>query len=251
MTKIFVPLAISRIPANAQVASHFVRESYLRKLYHYGLTPVLVPALTPIEVAEKLYAECAGVLFTGGGDIDPKLYGEQLHPKTEIDDPRRDEFELYFLKKTLADKKPYLGICRGCQMLAVASGGSLYQHVPDIAPSEHHGVSEGGTYDDLLASTNGHEIVVTPGTRAFDFIQKEKIAVNSGHHQSVNNPGTNLVVSGKSEAGIVEILEHTDKTYFCFGLQSHPECCNTEFVGSRQNDKLDVFFEMFANASKR
>lgn len=251
MSKILIPLAISRSSKDTLVPNHFVRETYLYKLFAYKLTPILLPVHSPREIVDALYEECCGVLFTGGGDIDPVRYGQTPHPKTEVDDPRRDEFEISILQRAMKDKKPFLGICRGCQVLAVASGGSLYQHVPDIVSTEFHGVSEGGTYDELLQNSSGHKILIDEDSSAHRIIGRKEIATNSGHHQSVKETGKNIRVSGRSPAGIIEIIEHTDPQYFCFGIQSHPECCGTGLPQARGPNGMDAFFEKFGQATEK
>lgn len=227
-------MATGQLQNGGGLPVHFSRETYISKLLRYRLTPIFISSITPKNVADELYRECGGVLCMGGGDFDPKLYGESAHPKTWISEPVRDQLEIYVIRKALADKKPYLGICRGAQGLAVAAGGNLHQHILDLAPDERHW-NEGLTYNGIHA--NRHPIFISPDSKAYELLGKESAMVNCGHHQSVNNPGTGLLISGKSPAGIVEIIESEDPGHFCFGLQSHPE---TEDAGN-----FEAFFAAF------
>ncbi len=219
MKKVLVPLAEYTIPGQ-HVAMHFARETYINKLVSVGLTPVFVSSLFPDAMVDVLYDECGGVLCMGGSDIDPSHYGKKTEEKTVVSEPRRDNLELRIIKKALHDRKPYLGICRGHQALAIASGGDLIQHLD--ADKESHSAT---TYDDLLTKP-GHDIIIESSSRAYKIIGKHAIHVNTAHHQAVRTPGNDLDVAGRSPEGIIELLEHTDPTYFCFSLQCHPEAMN-------------------------
>lgn len=217
MKKLLIPIPNIESKTDDQICHSAIRETYLNKLAKYDLLPLFVSVCMTKKQINEMYLMADGVMFIGGKDIDPKLYGQKKHPKTEID-PKRDEIELYILKKTLKDKKPFLGICRGNQFLAVASGGQLTQHIPDkIGTQEiHH-----SNYCNL--DKNKHQIEINKNSRLYKIIKKDKLAVNSAHHQAVSNPGKNISISAYSPAGIPEAIEHKDKDYFCFGVQSHPE----------------------------
>jgi len=234
MKKIFVPASPVSDGDNPRIANFGIRKTYLEKLSEHGLTPVLVPHVFKKESIDELYKECGGVFFPGGADLDSRLYGERPHLKNYGVNREFDEFQIDILRRTLRYRKPFLGICRGAQILAVAAGGSLYQHLPDVFPREEHNVP---SYADL--GKIKHEVVVVRDSRAFQILKKEKIIANSGHHQAVKNPGAGLNVSGLSPAGVAEILEHQDPNYFCFGLQCHPEAETGDF---------EPFFEEFARA---
>jgi putative glutamine amidotransferase len=237
MQKILVPLATMKEREDAVIPIHFVRETYVKKLAKYSLAPLFVSSASPREVADELYALSHGVLLMGGTDFDPRTYGETPHSETHVNEPARDELEIYLIQKAIADKKPILGICRGCQALAIAMGGSLHQHVPDVANGEVHNACT--AYDDLLKE-NKHSVRVTEGTKLRSLVEQSEVNVNSAHHQSVNNPGKNMTVSGVSPEGIVEAIEHTDPNYFCIGLQCHPE--------ADPNDPFEKVFEKFRDA---
>ena len=237
--KVFVPLAILKLSPTTIAPLHFARETYIKKLAQYGLEPVFVSALFSDEMVEDAYRASSGVFLMGGSDIDPKRYGDAPHAKAEVNEPARDELEIGVIRRALEDRKPIFAICRGVQALAVASGGSLYQHVPDIAPQEDHGAR---SYDDL-ATREKHPVILEEGSRVRALLGKDWIMVNSAHHQAVKDPGKDLAVSGRSPGNVTEILEHVDPAYFCFGVQSHPE---TEVSGD-----LEPLFGAFRDAVEK
>ncbi|MDO8504906.1 MAG: gamma-glutamyl-gamma-aminobutyrate hydrolase family protein [Candidatus Liptonbacteria bacterium] len=237
MIKILVPLAAKRLSDKEPItAVNFIRETYIKKLAKYGLTPVFASHVLPRKIVLELYGEAQGILFTGGSDIDPALYGKRKNPKTRTVEPERDKLEIFLAKKAMKDKKPILAICRGAQILAVASGGELIQHIPDITAERHIGTYEG------LATHKKHPVWLEKNSRARALLKREKIFVNSAHHQAVKNPGKNFLISGITFGGITEIIEHRDRSYFCFGLQSHPEA---------ETGALEIFFKKFAEVAKK
>lgn len=117
-------MATISLAENSIAPLHFARETYIKKLLEYNLIPVFLTPLLKEEMVNVLYSECEGVMLMGGNDYDPAFYNEVKHERTEPKEPVRDRIEQYDLRKTLEDKKPYLGICRGCQALAIAAGGT-------------------------------------------------------------------------------------------------------------------------------
>jgi gamma-glutamyl-gamma-aminobutyrate hydrolase PuuD len=221
MIKILVPLAV--FDDKNYFQTHGVRTSYLKKIFSYEVEPVFLSPFTPIKLVEKYYKECSGVLMMGGGDINPLYYDEEIEEKTKIDDKNRDEIELFLAKSAVKDKKPFLGICRGMQVLNVAQNGTLTQHLPDKFPNEKHGISEGGNYSDLRNADCAHVITIEPNTKLEKILSKSEVTVPCGHHQCVNTIGTDLKAGAHSPIGVVESIEHIDSDYFCLGVQFHPE----------------------------
>lgn len=219
---------------------HGIRSTYADKIAHLGLLPIFVSAGFPKTMIDYLYQEASGLLLMGGSDIHPRHYGETVGAHTTPHEPDRDRLELELVEKALQEKKPFLGICRGHQMLAVASGGKLYQHLPETFPGEEHGLGEGAEYEDLLHHGPRHFITVETDTRLYHILQTEQIETNTAHHQGVKELGADLMVSAYSEKGVIEAIEHMDKEYFCMGLQSHPEVLTDE--------PLARVFQHFANA---
>lgn len=178
------------------------------------LFPVILP-LTDNAALIRAYAEeFDGFIFTGGGDVDPSLYGEEMHPACGRTVPDRDAFELALLAEVTALKKPALGICRGMQMMNVFCGGTLWQDfasqlelknphcTKDESGATHHPVHVSGWLKELFG--------------------EERIMANSYHHQSVKTPGRDLAICAVSEDGIAEAMLHTKLPYFR-AAQWHPE----------------------------
>ncbi len=213
--------------------------SYIQKLSKYNLLPLFVcPGMTQ-EAIDEVYNLADGVHFMGGSDFDPTHYNQKKHRKTTVTEASRDQLEIALLRRTLQDKKPFLGICRGCQALAIASGGTLVQHVPDVVHHQRHSLKKSQSYEDLVSNT--HIAIIEKTSRIYKLFKKDRIIATSGHHQAVATVGKNFKISGKSKDGIAEIIEHIDPKYFCFGVQAHPE---VEEKGS-----LESLFSSFAEAA--
>lgn len=240
MVKILVPLAV--FDDKNYFPTHGIRDSYLRKLISLGVNPVLLPSSLPDELIKKFYDECNGVLLMGGKDINPKHYGAELEPKTDIEYARRDEVEIALAKMAVKDEKPILGICRGLQVLNVALGGNLIQHLPGKFPNEKHGLSEGGNYDNLKGEDCAHIVNIKADSNFSIILNKLQVTVACGHHQSIDKVGENLNAVASSPLGVTEAIEYKDKNYFCLGVQFHPEVY--------EGGELEPIFEKFIEASK-
>jgi putative glutamine amidotransferase len=179
-----------------------------------------------LEVSEsprKVLGEIDGLLLTGGGDIDPVLYGDERHPTVEDAEPGRDEFEIDLARRAMAADLPLLAICRGSQVLNVAAGGTLVQDIPSaIASDVAHSIVE-------PKSAEAHAVHVTPGSRlelalGATVDSTHSCRVNSRHHQSVGRVGQGLVTSATAPDGVVEAIEKAGQdAEFCVGVQWHPE----------------------------
>lgn len=177
-----------------------------------------------LEVSEsprKVVGEIQGLLLTGGGDIDPVLYGETRHPTVDDAEPGRDEFEIDLARRAIEADLPLLAICRGAQVLNVATGGTLVQDIPTAVDTTlDHSVTEP---KDAIA----HPVDVSPGSVLATALGPAgpvagSCRVNSRHHQSVGRIGEGLVASATAPDGVVEAIEKPDAR-FCLGVQWHPE----------------------------
>ena len=180
-----------------------------------------------------------GFLFTGGGDADPKYYGQEMLPQCGKPNVARDEFELALLKAVLAAGKPVLGICRGEQMLNVAMGGTLIQDIPSQRPEaagENH-------RDNDHRRAPSHPAHITPGTHLHRLLGCEELLTNSVHHQSVDLPAPGLRICAVSPAGIVEAIEAEDSR-FLLGLQWHPESL------AARDEQMQRPFDALVNACR-
>jgi putative glutamine amidotransferase len=177
-----------------------------------------------LEVSESpraLLPQLNGVLLTGGGDVDPVLYGEDRHETVEDAEPGRDEFEIDLARRAREADLPVLAICRGAQVLNVSAGGTLVQDIPtQVAPTLEHTLKQPR---DAIA----HEVRIEPGTRLHASLGSAVNAalacrVNSRHHQAVGRLGDGLVATATASDGVIEAIEAPEAS-FCVGVQWHPE----------------------------
>jgi gamma-glutamyl-gamma-aminobutyrate hydrolase PuuD len=185
--------------------------NYVQAVERAGGRPVLVP---PSEdgVAETVEA-LDGIVFSGGADVDPARYGAGAHPETDTPQAQRDAAELALLTAALEQDVPVLAICRGFQLLNVARGGDLVQHLPDeVGTDEHKEVP--GTFSE-------HPVEVKDGTRLASLIGARS-DVTSHHHQAVGRIGDGLVATAWAGDGTLEGLEDPSRR-FAVGVQWHPE----------------------------
>jgi putative glutamine amidotransferase len=192
-----------------------VRMNYTDAVAGAGGLPVALPH--DAALAADMLDRLDGLLITGGAfDVDPALYGAtDMHPTVTLKD-RRTAAELALLRGALARNLPVLGICGGQQLLAVALGGTLIQHIPDAVPDAlpHEQPNP--------RSEPGHAISVVPGTLLHRIVGRATMQVNSGHHQAVATPGPHAVVNATAPDGVIEGIE--DGRYrFALGVQWHPE----------------------------
>jgi putative glutamine amidotransferase len=194
---------------------------YVQPLAAAGAVPFLIPLLPEDEATLRaVFAHLDGLFLTGGCDIDPALYGEERHPRCERSDPAREETERVLLRWALATCKPVFGICRGMQMINVASGGSLYQDLAAQQPTalRHDYFSCDGFARDRLT----HDVRIEPGSRLAQTLAAEQMAVNSMHHQGVKRLAPGLRATAFAPDGLVEGIEGTGPA-FLVGVQWHPE----------------------------
>jgi putative glutamine amidotransferase len=154
-----------------------------------------------------------GLLFSGGSDLDPDLYDQEPHPATSGVVAERDRAELTLLEAALARDMPVLAVCRGSQVLNIARGGDLVQHLPDVVGDEKHKHTP-GTFAD-------HDVTLEPGTRLAALLG-DRAPVKSHHHQGIGRLGEGLHVAAYAEDGTVEAVEDPSHR-FAFGVLWHPE----------------------------
>jgi len=185
--------------------------AYVRAIEEAGGRPLLVP---PSEHGvEETLAALDGILFSGGSDLDPKLYSQSAHPETNGVRGDRDRGELALLTAALERDLPVLAVCRGSQMLNVARGGDLVQHLPEVVGDEKHRHTPGVFAD--------HEVDVKPESRVGSLLG-ERAPVKSHHHQGFGRVGEGLVETAWAEDGTLEAVEDPTKR-FAVGVLWHPE----------------------------
>jgi anthranilate synthase component 2/putative glutamine amidotransferase len=188
-------------------------EAYVQAVVAAGGVPLLLPPVP--GVGEAAVRVLDGVLLTGGPDVDPERYGAQPHPATQ--DPRidRDTAELGLLASAVDAALPVLGICRGLQVLNVARGGSLLQHLPEARGHSGHG-PEPGVF-------GWHDVKVESGSRLAEIIGAAgTLRVPTSHHQAIETLGTGLRVGARADDGTVEAVEDPELP-FLLAVQWHPE----------------------------
>jgi putative glutamine amidotransferase len=154
-----------------------------------------------------------GLIFSGGSDLDPETYGQEAHPETFGVAPRRDHAELALLSAALERDMPVLAICRGSQVLNVARGGDLVQHLPEVVGDEKHKHTPGVFAD--------HDVAVDPDTRLGSLLG-DRAPVKSHHHQGFGRLGEGLVEAARAEDGTLEAVEDPSRR-FALGVLWHPE----------------------------
>ncbi len=192
-----------------------LKESYVEAISAAGGVPVILPAVDP-SLVDSIVDRIDGILFSGGGDIAPWLFGQEPMPGLGSWDTQRDTFELALSRAAWERRLPMLGICRGCQVMNVALGGSLIQ---DIGSSV-----QGALLHDapVLPHELAHEIEIEEGSVLARLFMASLLRVNSFHHQAVDQPAPLLTVTARSSDGVIEALEARDGR-FALALQFHPE----------------------------
>jgi Predicted glutamine amidotransferases len=193
-----------------------INEAYTDALSAVGLVPLILPPLAPAVAAASL-RDVAGLVLTGGEDVDPAHFGEPAHPETGAPHRARDAYELALARAAHEQRIPTLAICRGAQVMNVALGGTLIQDIPSQRPS--------AIAHDAPEQRNGrvHSVDVEAGSRLARVLADRHIATNSSHHQAVDRVASELRVSATSEDGIIEALEARDPAWWMLAIQWHPE----------------------------
>jgi putative glutamine amidotransferase len=195
---------------------HTMREDYVRSVEQAGGVPVVLPPVRPGDVP-ALLDRLDGILLSGGVDVDPALYGQAPHAKLGRVNRRRDDFELELTREALRRDQPILAICRGHQVLNVATGGTLVQDIPSLVGGAMEHDAPGPR------RRRSHPVEITASSRLHEILGEGTVFVNSLHHQAVDRIGEGLVVSARSpEDGIVEGLEMPGRR-FVVAVQWHPE----------------------------
>jgi putative glutamine amidotransferase len=198
--------------------SFSLKDYYVDSISNAGGIAVILPHTDDEGFIEEYLAICQGLLFSGGGDLDPVYWEECPEQGLGEIDPLRDSFELSLARKAFISQKAVLGICRGCQVLNVARGGSLIQ---DINTSMSHGQKAPRAYP-------FHDIFIEQNSQLHSIMSSERIRVNSFHHQAIKEPGQGLSITAMAADGTVEAIEGREHPFY-LGVQWHPECIRDEF----------------------
>lgn len=193
----------------------YINKDYVDAVIKAGGIPLLLPPVDKVPLLRKYAELCDGFILSGGGDVNPILYGETPHPKLEEIHSSLDRSQWILTEAILQTTKPLLAICRGIQLLNVVQGGSLWQDITAVGhPVILH--SQTGPRGDKF-----HQVNILPDS-ILGKLFGSTLQVNSFHHQCLKTPGHNLKITATAPDGIVEAVELTDRT-FGLGIQWHPE----------------------------
>ncbi|MBN2357023.1 gamma-glutamyl-gamma-aminobutyrate hydrolase family protein [candidate division KSB1 bacterium] len=222
MKKPLIALTMDQSPATDSrifskgVGIYFITYDYIRHIEKVDCIPMMLPTLHDLSPIPAIVARIDGLLLTGGDDVDASAYGEAIIPgQWRIDAPRTG-MEVALILEARRQKKPVYGICRGCQMLNVALGGTLYQDIPQQVEKaiQHHSSNK--------PQWHYHDVRIVQDTLLNRLLGQERLSVNSSHHQAIKELAPDLQVSASSSDGIIEGVEDNRFRFF-LGVQWHPE----------------------------
>lgn len=205
----------------AQTGVWDVQAAFLPKVYFEavtnagGIAVLLPPQPVNDEIAASILSGLDGIIMTGGKDIDPSRYGQDAHPETDEPRPDRDEWEDVLLRGAIDQEVPFLGICRGAQLLNVSLGGTLTQHLPDVIGTTRYNLG-GGIFAD-------NEVQIDSASKLGEvFGEHSAFDVKSYHHQAIDDLAQGLVVTARSDDGVIQAVE-LPTVPFGVAVQWHPE----------------------------
>ncbi len=204
----------------------FLPRAYVDSVVKAGGVPVILPGPGSIKAVRPYFTAIKGLLLAGGGDIDPACFNEEPVPGLGEICPDRDRFEIMLVKAALRRDIPVLGICRGIQILNVACGGKVIQHIPlGIKRPLKHSQSAPRWHAT-------HKIFIEKNSQLAGIFDSDTARVNSFHHQAVRGPAPGFRVCAVSSDGVIEAIEHPGYR-FVLGVQWHPECMTEKDRKSR------------------
>jgi putative glutamine amidotransferase len=208
-----------------------VNDAYVRALQAAGLVPLIVPPSLSDEEARALVGGVAGIVLTGGEDVDPAAYGAARDPATQPSHAGRDATERSLVMAARDARRPVLAICRGIQLLNVALGGTLVQHLPDERPGDIRHAREDARTERV------HSITVQPGSRLAAALGATQFDANSMHHQAVGRVAESLRATAHASDGVIEGVETVSGDWWVLGVQWHPE----ELIGDARPWDRGIF----------
>jgi putative glutamine amidotransferase len=203
---------------DGKMGTNCVGEAYIQAVLRAGGLPVIIPAAVTRQDLSALFQRLDGLLLTGGGDINPNRFDGAPHPRVYDIDERRDEQEIDLVRMAAENGKPFLGICRGIQVINVALGGTLFTDISDQLP----GAFKHDHYPDTPRDYLAHPVSVTPGSKLAKILGGEAFDVNSLHHQGTDRVAAQLSPVAFSTDHLVEAVELPGHP-FGLGVQWHPE----------------------------
>ena len=209
-------LRIGIIPYRKDGAPHvqLIGSGYLEAVRRLNGHPVFINHFTPAIHMNLLLDSLDGIIFAGGPDIDPALYNREIEPNIGTIAPERDALELELFDRVVERRMPMLGICRGIQLINVAMGGTLVQHIPDHFKRDHQQKEKGEPFC--------HSVEIAKDSQLFELVKESTIPVNSFHHQCIDDLAPKLVATAYADEGMIEAVECPDYP-FMMAVQWHPE----------------------------
>ncbi|WP_354142268.1 gamma-glutamyl-gamma-aminobutyrate hydrolase family protein [Bradyrhizobium sp. RT11b] len=214
------------------------RPTYAAAVEAAGGVPIIVPYLESEASLDGLLDTCDGILLSGGGDLHPRYYGEELTSEIGPIIAERDEFEAALAQRILSEQVPTLGICRGMQWLGVAAGGSLIGHIPSAKPGANDHCQEQRLEQPV------HDVVIENGSLLSRILGCTRLGVNTWHHQAVAKVPSGFRCAAHSPDGVIEAIE-SETAPFIVGVQWHPESL---FFASPENANI---FRAFVGACRQ
>lgn len=239
MVSPLIGITTSYIAPTQDKSGQFVLgEKYVQAVLRAGGVPVILPLEIPAGAFAQLLGRIDGLLLTGGADIAPALFGGIPHPRVYGVLESRDKMEIELVRLAAEQKKPFLGICRGIQVINVALGGTLYTDIGDQLPNP----LKHDQFDGIPANFLAHEVSVEPGSRLSSVLGGTKFSVNSLHHQGVERLAPGLKATACAPDQLIEAVELADHP-FGVGVQWHPEWL-------QDHEPQRQLFQAFINAAQ-
>jgi putative glutamine amidotransferase len=209
-------------------------DAYVKAIQRNGGTPIVIPPLHDVDYIQ-IYDITDGIIFSGGPDVDPLLYGEEPLPKQGRIEPMRDDFEFKLANLALTGKKPVFGICRGLQVLNIAAGGTLIQ---DIESQVEKPLKR---RQDAKGWYGTHHVFLKQGSLIYEIFGKDKVVTNTFHHQACKDPAKGFKETGWTSDKVIEVLEISSEPWkLC--VQWHPELMD--------NEDMNKLFKSFVESCK-
>lgn len=218
MRQPLIGITTSRSASPRGVPLFAAAQAYVQAIAQAGGAPVLLPLGLEESTLHTLTSQLDGILFSGGGDIHPESYGSQSHPMVEDIDPDRDRVELWLVQQVIQRQQPFLGICRGFQVINVGLGGTLYEDILD----QHPAAQQHQFFPEQPRSYRAHTVNLQAGSRLAALLGPGPVQVNSLHHQGVRKLAPGAFASAYALDGILEGLEIPGHP-FGLAIQWHPE----------------------------
>lgn len=234
-----IGITTGRLFDKSKPSTFALGEAYSRAVLKAGGIPVIVPMGMPDHTAKSILSELDGIIFSGGGDVAPEFYNHTPDDRIHLIDRDRDRVETLLVIEAVQNKIPFLGICRGIQIINAALGGTLY---PDVL-EDHPGAHKHDYYPDWSRDYYAHTVRVESNTILASVVGIDELPVNSLHHQGIQTIAENLIPVAWAEDALIEACQCKDHP-FGLAVQWHPECLPDD-------TKMQKIFSAFITAASQ